>query len=285
MGEERESAPVLRLFDRDRAAHPWAEAFAEMQHFDEGRRWVAAANWRMDHRVSADRESADLSGKSFSAIANASDWWAAQNLYFQGEICRPSDPPFGEKRSAYCREANEGNRISVRLPSFDQLVHVGSFNGMLRRIVNRSEAAADVEIGFREILDRGLPDGPGAGPEAFNRQVSELAKALAREGEGAVQRAAGLLVEGLGDPQPPWWAAFDQEVREVVRSHNAADFCIALGLGHYALGEPAIEIGCEESFLSLVSAPGWTATLSPRHDPYRSRHHAPGRLSEDDCGV
>jgi hypothetical protein len=201
--EDKEAGPALRLFDRDRTAHPWAEAFAEMEHLDEGRRWAAAANWRMDPRVSEERESGDLNASGyFDSVAHADDWWRAQGLYFRRQICRTSEPASGEEGSAYCRETNEGNKISTRIPGFDQLVHVGSFNGMLRRIMARSEAVADVEIGFREVVGRGLPAASGAGPATFNRQVSELAEALAEQGKEAVQSAAGLSAWMDRHPEP-----------------------------------------------------------------------------------
>jgi len=83
MGEVLSSAPgtarqgsrsPFRIFDRERVDHPWERAFQELRaSSDLGRLWVAA-NWGMDHRVSEERETADLGDSGpFGSIADAED--------------------------------------------------------------------------------------------------------------------------------------------------------------------------------------------------------------------
>src|SRR5436305_11480579 len=162
VGDQTPEHPnTFKVFDRERDHHPWQGAFQELQRPDEERRWAVAANWRMDHRVSEDREKGDLDASGhFGSVTDASSWWDALSLYFQAEICRSDNPPSEEKQSACYRETNRDNRISARIPELDELVHIGSLNGMVRWILTPTEGYADVDRGLREILGRGLPPKP-----------------------------------------------------------------------------------------------------------------------------
>lgn len=205
---------------------------------DPARRWVVAANWRMDPRVSVEREGdLDASGH-FDSITDADDWWEARQRYFEDEICCPGAPSPGGKPSAYSRPANDRNRISARIAGFDELVHVGSLNALLRRAA-RSERAADVETALRRLTGSGLPvtTADRRGAEGADSQVSDLARALLGRGSDAVREAAGLLADSLGDTEPPWWAGFVEEIRASLDRGFASDFCAALGLGHRGPGE------------------------------------------------
>jgi hypothetical protein len=229
----------MRLFDRDRDGHPWEKAFEEMRLPDPGRRWAVAANWKMDHRVSKDRETGDLQASGhFSGVADVEDWWAARGLYFREEICRPAAGASDRETSAYSRRTNSSNLIPARVAGFDELVHVSSLNA-LARWISRRDTAADVEISLRALAGRGLPvKAPGmAAANWFDEQVSDLARTLSTRGEEAVRQAAGLLADATGAGEPPWWATFSEEIRTALDSEDAARICAALGLGHRTSGE------------------------------------------------
>lgn len=235
----RESPPPLHIFDRERQNHPWKGAFEEMRQPDPGRRWAVAANWRMDHRVHAGREEDDVNAcRHFASVADADDWWEARQRYFEEEICCPDSPSPGGKVSSYSRLANDANRISTRIAGFDELVHVGSLNRLLRRAA-RSGRAAEVEVALRRLAGSGLPVARAGrrGMEGFDSEVSDLARALSGRGLDAVREIAGLLVDSLGDTEPPWWAGFVEEIRTVLDRGVASDLCAALGLGHRRPGE------------------------------------------------
>jgi hypothetical protein len=228
----------FRVFDRERGPHPWQEAFQKMQRPDVDRRWVVVANWRMDHRVSADREAGDLDTCGhFAAVRDADDWWEARETYFQQEICQPGALGASGKISAYGRPTNTANKIPGRIAGFDKLVHVGSFNSLLRR-ASRSDMAADVETALRRLTGQGLPSRtPGSDHGRFNEQISALARALIPQGPDALRRIAGLLADSLGEEEPPWWAGFAEEVHTGLDSQDASALCVALGLGHRIAGE------------------------------------------------
>jgi hypothetical protein len=227
------------VFDRAHATHPWRRAFEEMRSFPVAdRRWAVALNWRMDHRVSADREHLDLAKCGcFQPDGDAEAWWASRYLYFVEEICRPNTPDAAGKVSAYCRPLNGTNLIPARAAGFDQLVHVGSLNSILRR-VSRGDGAAVADVALRRLAGRGLPAKPlGSSDMAwFDRQTDDLARALQDRGEQVVRQAAGLLLDALGEREPPWWACFAQEIHEVIESGGAAELSAALGLGHLQEG-------------------------------------------------
>jgi hypothetical protein len=230
--------PPLRIFDRERAGHAWASAFEELRHPDLDRRWIVAANWRMDHRVSPEREAGDLeAGKHFGSIGSADDWWEARATYFREEMCHPFQAGTSGKISAYGRSTNAANLVPARVSGFDKLVHVGSLSGLLWR-ASRSTAAADIEVWLRRRTGRGLPGRVlGSSSNSFDGQVSALARALLVQGPDVIRQAAGLLVDSLGETEPPWWACFAHEVHEALDSGSATDLCTALGLGHRMDGE------------------------------------------------
>jgi hypothetical protein len=235
--EDKEAGPALRLFDRDRTAHPWAEAFAEMKGIDEQGRWAVAANWRMDHRVSPEREDGDLLASGhFSSGRDFEGWWKSLNLYFQEELCRPSLISPGMKASAYSRVTNARNRLAFAAPGFDQLVHVGSLVGMLRRIAGglRKDSA---EMFFQDLASRGFPKRSGGEEDAdrFKRQVIELGHALREKGPAAVRKAAGFVMDALSETAPPWWACFAADVEDLILKRDPAALCA--GLGDYQVGD------------------------------------------------
>jgi hypothetical protein len=222
------------LFDRQRSGHPWAGVLVEMSEPDPGRRWAVAANWRMDHRVSQERETGDLEVcPHFKSVRSFEDWWEARGLYFRENVCRGDGRPI----SSYAQATNRLNRIPARVAGFDRLVHVGSLNAILRR-VSRSGRAAEVDVELRARVGRGLPTRPagGAGLDWFNLGVDDLARTL-QNSPASVRVVAALLQEGLGDGEPFWWACFAEEIDEPLRSNSADRICATLGLGHRRPGE------------------------------------------------
>lgn len=213
------------LFDRQRFEHPWADALEELRKADPGRRWAVAANWRMDHRVSEEREANDL--HAFEPVRNVEDWWEARGRYFRGNICRGD----GRPTSSYALALNRTNRIPARVAGFDRLGHVASLNAMLRRI-SRSEIAADFDIELRTLTGRGLPVRPAGGldPGWFDAGVDDLASLL-QDLNVATRRAARLILDALGEAEPPWWGCFAEEIAGPLRSGSAARIFSALGLG------------------------------------------------------
>jgi hypothetical protein len=233
-------SPTLRIFDRARSSHAWQKAFAEMRNPISDRRWAVVSNWAMDHRVSAERESADLEASGhFKAVADAKTWWRAREIYFREEICQPaySTSP-GARISAYLGPFNRENLIQAEVAAFDQLIHVGSLNAMLRRI-SRGRSAGDVDAALRSLTAQGLPARQTgvAGSGSLGAGVSDLANALSSRGSEVVRQAAGILAEAMGDSEPPWWAGFAEEIESSLAQRNAGAACAALGLGHRTAGE------------------------------------------------
>ena len=234
--------PVTWLFDRERPAHPWTQALAELCVSGADGRWAVGANWRMDHRVSESRE-ADLKASYDSylkVISGADDWWEALFLYFSGQICRPCYAGAPPPVSALIRTTNQNNLVPIKLPAFELLVHVASFSRLVAR-VSVGPLAADVSVELQRLCGLSLPSRPNPGGASgggwLDSGLRELAFALLDRGEDVVRQAAGLLVSAQGDTEPPWWACFAHEVQPLLDAGDAAGLCGALGLGHFRTGE------------------------------------------------
>lgn len=221
----------------------------------------------MDHRLSEGRETGDLGASGhFATVSDGEDWWEARGSYFQEEICLPAALPEG-KASAYCRPTNSENLVSARVATHDKLVHVGSLNAMLVRITRRGQATA-LDRALRRLAGKGLPVRVPQEESWFARQVSELVTALSSRGEDIVRQAAGLVAEAMGRNEPPWWAAFAEEVDPLIESGDAADLCAALGLGHRVAGEWLITWKYPVSeVLPLYRPTSVEADASPFHFP------------------
>jgi len=234
-----EDGAPFQLFDRTRVGHPWERALQETERADPDRHWAVAANWRMDHRVSPDRETGDLMAfPPFTAVTDARSWLKALDLYWKDEICRPGSAASGGKTSAYVRPTNAGNRIPTRIAGFDQLVHVGSLNTIAGRIASLP-GRTGVDLALQRIAQDLMLPPPHIrqGTPEFTRRISALAQGLNRTGARAVRRAVRLLADALGETEPPWWACYEHEIRDVLRSGNAENLGASLGLGHYEPGE------------------------------------------------
>ncbi len=224
----------LQVFDRERASHPWGAAFRELTAEDDSLRWAVARNWQMDPRVTEERETDDLLASGhFSSVAGAEDWWEARYLYFYEEICRGSESAVV---SAYLRPTNGANPVTARVAGFDRLVHVGCLNSIVRQVL-QGERAVRAGMALQSLVGRGLPSKPLGtfDPNWLDSGIEGLARVLLDS--GAIEEAAGVLVDALGESEPPWWACFAQEVQSVLDSGDAAAICSSLGLGHRRPGD------------------------------------------------
>lgn len=225
------------VFDRDGVDHPWERALRELAAGPDERRRAVAENWRMDHRVSRERESEDLLGCGyFAADHGAMEWSAAVRTYFRFRLCQPSDPG-SESRSAYLQAWNASNLVSGLVP-FDRLCHVGSLQTIVSRVL-AGGAAADASADLADEIGVPLPEKPigETDPLWLDRAVGRFAERLTDRGEASVRTVARVLLEALGPAEPPWWACFAEEVQPQIDAGAAAGLCEALGLGHRWAGE------------------------------------------------
>jgi len=252
-----EQGPTFRLFDRDRTEdHPWSCVFGTPSLSKEPPgRWAVAANWKMDHRVSPERESGDVEESGhFASMKDVEDWWASRHLYFEEEVRNPGQ----DGVSAFLRPTNEANRVRRKIARFDRLVHVGCLDSLVKW-ASRSEKAADAESGLRVLVGQGL---------GRRGHVEGLVHALVAGGEEVIREAVSILMESLAGEAGPWWACFAHEVQPWIDRADAAGICAALGLGHRRSGEwlvtwiyPVSEAG------PLYRPTALEANASPFHFP------------------
>lgn len=128
--------------------------------------------------------------------------------------------------------------LRVSPGSMSSSMSVGSLNAMVRRI-SQSGQSGEVEEKLEEWTGQHFSLNPSAGgdPDWQKKQIAEIAEAVLAQGAETIRQVAGLLAESMGETEPPWWAAFAEEIRETVISGSATDLCTALGLGHRVAGE------------------------------------------------
>lgn len=269
-------AGPFRIFDRERTGHLWEGVFKELERPAPDMRWAVAANWRMDHRVSEERETGDLEASGhFNGVVNADGWWRARDRYFKRELCRAGLASADGPASAYCRPMNKANLVPAGVAGFDELVHVGSMNAMLRRISQDVDWSGKVEERLKELTGQSFSlNPPGSGDlDWLEKRIAEIAQSMLAQGADTIRQVAGLLADAMGEAEPPWWAAFVEEIRETVVSGSAADFCTALGLGHRVAGEWLLIWRYPVQEVSPVYRPtAVEANDSPYHFPSPPEH-------------
>lgn len=268
--------------DRPRSTHVWKAAFESMDTSADPTRRCVGGNWRMDHRVSVQREDKMLADSCLRGSVDEEEWWGQMHKYFSQAICLPASLGVTGAISAYAETFNANNLLSPRaIPGHDQLIHVASLNNMLWRLAGAEYATADLKLDFMDITDFALPQRPmGAtawDQAEFSRQVDQIAENILLKGPDKVRELAGLLCDTLGDTQPPWWACFAEEVRSYVDDGDWTALCRALGLGHLEAGHRLMtwryEIG--------LAGPLYRPTVV---DSNRNPFHFPSQPSSA-CGI
>lgn len=233
-------AALPSIFDRRRNRHPWLAAFQELELTHPTRRLVTE-NWRMDHRVSPERETEMLAGPIFGGEPDGETWWRLRREHFNHSLCRSARFEPGVQRSAYVEPSNVANSLPHRLvPGHEQLIHVASLNRLLARLsTGEHTGAAALRLRFFDLTGRSWPARARGGldRDAFQREVNDLGATLRQSGVDAVRRVAAALCDALGDAEPPWWAGFAEEVLPQLDADDATGLCQALGMGHLESGE------------------------------------------------
>ena len=229
------------MFGRLHPRHQWQAIFAVQEakspaDFKSLSQKVICANWRIDQRVSSDREQNILTRPEFVGVATPQAWHKARRDHFKQTLCLPANPMPGFSQSAYRQQFNDGNIIARnKIAPHDQLVHVGSVTSMLWRIAKLDDE--DNQRKFRSLFGRSIPSQRVHQGEKFVTEASSLCDAIAREGPGRIKDLAGFLMEALGNSQPPWWACFAREIHRQLKLPDWFAICRSLGLGHLEKGE------------------------------------------------
>ncbi len=241
MNKELEAENITNMvFDRNAAAgHQWDGALNDLEASDGHDDVALHDNCRMDHRVSIERERNVLNSPGLTRDIDGSGLKA-----FWMNYGKPLNPkPFGSTlktdEHACFDPLNRNNIITNGPAGFDQLVHVDSFNRLLK-FAARNHLFTDPNIfedEFAKIsncdltlrnLGSHLPDN-----NIFNANVDKLATELNGQGNDVVRNTVLLLRRTLREYKPFWWACFAEEVAGYIQEKDWAQLCLALGLGHF----------------------------------------------------
>lgn len=229
---------TTRIFDRSAAAaHPWSDALKDLEKSNDSGRMALCGNLRMDHRVESMREQGMLNTPFLGGRPTGETFLTQWREYYQSALCRPAAAITEDRLPAYLRPSNENNRVTAKIPEFEQLIHVTSLNRLLWRL-SQAECGASSAVGmnFSIITQCEFPVRERSGEcndrTIFNKGVDTLAEGLLTQGKDVIKKMAGFLCEALGPNQPPWWACFAEDVNAFVRAKDWASLCKALGLGY-----------------------------------------------------
>lgn len=236
------------IFDRRRSSHRWLKAFGELAQGDDVTRRAVVENWRMDPRMSEDREDEMLAAPEFAGQPGGEEWWAQRGKHYHRAL---------RLDSAHLAPSNAGNRVPRgTVPPHEQLIHVASLNRTLWHLTSAELLTPDLEMGFPNLAGRSLPHRPvGSGfreREVFHREVDEIAAEINRRGLDTVKALARLVCGAFGDAESPWWAGFAQELMPLVEDRDWSGLCRALGVGHYEPGEWLLVFRYEIGVLYLL---------------------------------
>ena len=229
----------MLIFDRDRPDHPWARAFDDLSTADDPTHRILAENWRLDPRVSEEREIAMLQAGDCGPSPVASDWLAGRYAHYYRHICRPPEGDGTDPGSETLRPLNQTNRLGS-LPGYEQLVHVKNLNGVLWRLGQPGILSDDQKDEFEELTGHPMPDRPpdatGFDDDAHGAGVDAIVADIQNRGVGPIRDLAAFLCQALGSTQPLWWACFAEEVNDLIAAGDGGGLCKALGLGHFREG-------------------------------------------------
>ncbi len=228
------------VFDRLRTEnHPWEEAVNDLEVSDDKGKIALSENCRMDYRVSPERE--EIIVKETEPVPpdfKGDDLCRAWQSHFESNICSFSLTEAEGYNPELFNEKNRKNLILSNTPDFDQLIHVASFNRMLKQLlackfggqpdIFREKSMAIPGFSFEDLMSRA---------ENFREKVNYLASELDKGGNDVIKKMSGLLCDSFGSKQPPWWACFAEDVTSFIQDEKWGDLCKALGLGHFSEGE------------------------------------------------
>lgn len=218
------------LFDRPHATHPWDPMLARTEADPTVGLMQVAANWRMDHRVSEDKEKVLASSGCFPAgpVAPATLAMAAAD-YHQCYQCLPVG---GMPEPQYRGASNKANRIDMsRISPNVFLVHLASLDRLLRFALRRgAPGRADLEAYLNGSYGL-LPPDPTQKTlhKAF---CDRLAHRLNADGEDAVRDFSRRVSDALGSGEPHWWACFAYEIDPSLGGEDWSEAVEKTGLGH-----------------------------------------------------
>ncbi len=228
----------MLVFDRNRQDHAWGRALDELSTAEDATHRGLAENWRMDHRLSVEREEVMLDSGLFGPEPSGQEWLADRWQHYSRRICQPSDAAAAGPTSETLEPCNGNNRIDHRPPGHEQLIHIESFNGLLRRLSQPGNTTEDEKEEFENLTGYPLPARlPGEPMNAFSAKVDRLAAEVTGRGTEAARALARWLCDTLGASQPLWWACFAEEVRDLLAAADGGGLCRALGLGHLREGD------------------------------------------------
>lgn len=215
----------LYVFDRPHVSHLWEHGLQPSGV--DVRQAAAQQNWRMDARVSSEREAGLVASPELGrSMATFGEW--SQRL--ESHRWASAWQVFGET-------SNRNNVVERgALAPHVELLHVVSIG----RLINFLNWRLGPDLAFEVAMSfPGLPTVPNGNPEdrGYQDRVWSWAESLNAMGHAEVQRMAGFLADLLGDREPPWWAGFAHELRPFLDRGDWVELCRLLGLGHLWEGE------------------------------------------------
>lgn len=208
------------VFDRQRPEHPWRNALAELRDSQDRSQAALAQNWQMDHRVTESREERLNASGEFGEVPNGGRWHEGVRRYFDRHLCASWEGHPSNHAS------NQVNRLHTSVVDFDELVHIKGLRTTLRLIFRLGRAQGSFLDSFLELTGHEFPS-PIDSP-----QIDAIAISLQRLGAEAIKVFAGLLIDILGETQPPWWASFGEELASLLENRQGTELANALGIGH-----------------------------------------------------
>lgn len=219
------------IFDRQRSDSTWEPLLLSAEQETAIGVPQLASNWRMDHRVSVDRErelatAFSPAKRTLTGLAN------------DHHLMRQCQPVSAMPGPAYGNLLNNYNRLpSNEMAPGVMLLHMVSLNRLLRFALRRAAyGLGDLEA---YLLDRFglLVPSDTTDKLAFNNLCDQLALALNTTGQLECQDFSGRLADALGPNEPHWWAAPAYDVDPLIAGEDWSAAAYLLGQGHLGIGE------------------------------------------------